>query len=277
LKPFWLANVDWRHEVTFPEGSFRWGRLEDDFIAEWPDVLVLRTSGAGVVEEIWTGDGIRPSWIEKLKRGAAAAFVRAVRGGLSWHAAAVACSGEGLLLLGDSGAGKSTVAYGLCEGHGAALLADDVAAVDAVGKDLVIEPTERVVWLALHSDSPGAGVAETPKAPRSTPAAVDPAPLVMCVFLGFDDSLGIRSRALAGVEGFERLLAATLRFIPSPEQWRRELDAIARIFEAAMLVEVIRGRSAPAAATAEYVMSLKQRKDSHRLRLRGTAAPSKDL
>jgi hypothetical protein len=263
-----LASVEWRHEVTFPEGSFRWGRLETDFVAEWPGVLALRARVDGSVEEVWTRHGIPTAWVDKLKGGAAAAFVRAVRGGLSWHAAAVTVGTDAFLILGDSGAGKSTVAYNLCHHHGATLLADDVAALNATPQGIVVEPTERVLWLA-----DGAG-AETPKAPRTASTATETAPLVMCVFLGFDEVSDIRSRPLTGVKAFERLLASALRFIPSPEQWCRELDAISRVCQQAVLVEVDRSRTTSAVATAEFVTKLKHRNEYDQGRLAKTSLGS---
>jgi hypothetical protein len=251
--------------VASGEGSFRSGRLCEDHVAEWGDALVVRTDASGAVRELWTDDDIPPSSIEKLKRGVASAFVRAVRGELSWHAAAVACEGGGVLLLGESGAGKSTAAYALCRDHGAALLADDVAAIDGAGPRVTIEPTEPVLWLCEPGGSARA------KQPQTARTAMSPCVLTTCAFLAFDDSAPLRARALGGSEGFQRLLAAMLRFIPSPERWRRELDVIARIAEQARCFEVVRGKETDAAATAECLLKLGHLDDHGSGRLAGTA------
>lgn len=259
MKPGWVADVDWRHEVTFPEGTFRWGRHREDFVAEWPDVLVVRADPQGCVRALWSNEDVPTARLEKLKRGAAAAFVRAIRGGLSWHASAIAVGRGAVLLVGDSGTGKSTLAAALCERHGGSLLSDDVAAVDTTTQAISVEPTEDVVWLADRDEG---------KRPRRVALATSPCPLRMCAFLAFDDStLAPRSRRLVGTERFERLLGAIYRFIPSPEQWRRELDAIGRIADLVPLVEVNRSKATPAPIVAEYVMRLKQQVES------GTLSP----
>jgi hypothetical protein len=264
LKPVWLAEVRWQHQIAFPESAFRWGRVGTDFVAEWGDILVLRCDDRGTLLELWADERVSSSWLGKLQRGAAAAFVRSVRGELSWHAAAVGWGAGAVMLVGESGAGKSTVAHDLCEHHGAALLADDVAAVIVGGREVSVEPSEPVVWLAPASGPPDRRVPS--KEPRATRAASARAPLAMCVFLEFEESTGIRSRRLGGTAGFQRLLDGVIRFVPSPEQWRRELDAIARIVEQSPLVELIRGRTTPAAATAEYVMMLRQHYEGERAR-----------
>lgn len=262
MKPLWLDDVDWQQSAALGDGSFRCGRLGADHVAEWTDVAVLRTHESGMMRELWTDEGIPPAFVEKLKRGAATAFVRAIRGELSWHAAAVSFDRRAVLLLGDSGAGKSTAAHSLCRDHRCTLLADDVAAICSVGPGIVIEPTESVVWLT--------GGSEPTKQPQQVVTATAPCSLMTAIFLSFEDSSALRSRPLGAAEAFQRLLDAMLRFIPSSEQWRREFDVIARMVEQAACFEVVRGKHSPADATAEYLMRLA---DANPRRLRGRGRP----
>lgn len=60
------------------------------------------------------------------------------------HASAVFLDGQGVLLMGDSGSGKSTVALNLIETYGAALIGDDRIALSVEGTALLAQPHENL-------------------------------------------------------------------------------------------------------------------------------------
>ena len=60
------------------------------------------------------------------------------------HASAVCLDGQGVLLLGESGSGKSTVALNLIEKYGAELIGDDRIALFAEGAVLLARPHENL-------------------------------------------------------------------------------------------------------------------------------------
>ena len=117
----------------------------------------------GVIVGSWPGIGSyrsdrEPSFVmdpggderraRKLRAGALRALDRRRAGvGLNFHGAAVAVGGDGVVLLGDSGAGKSTHAAALCARCEAALLADDIVFVDERDGRFVIVPSEEDHWL----------------------------------------------------------------------------------------------------------------------------------
>ena len=60
------------------------------------------------------------------------------------HASAVFLDGQGVLLLGESGSGKSTVALNLIEKYGAELIGDDRIALFVEGAALLARPHENL-------------------------------------------------------------------------------------------------------------------------------------
>jgi hypothetical protein len=69
-----------------------------------------------------------------------------LQGTLLLHGCAIDVGGEGVLVLGDSGAGKSTTAAAFVR-QGLALLSDDVAALEPAGDALVVHPGPQRLWL----------------------------------------------------------------------------------------------------------------------------------
>ncbi len=119
----------------------RWG--------EWDGLRV----GVRGLATVWCPEGPRASpsaadKIAKVASGVARAFVRAERGELSLHASAIAQNGVAVLLVGESGAGKSTTARELVR-FGARLLADDACLlrVESEGPTVAVVPSEGAVWL----------------------------------------------------------------------------------------------------------------------------------
>lgn len=92
------------------------------------------------------GDGVSPGLHMALK--ACISFIAMLDGGLALHASGVALEGAGLVFMGPSEAGKTTIAEQLERAAGAVVLADDVVLVSADGM--------------LHS-TPFSGVGKSPR------------------------------------------------------------------------------------------------------------------
>ncbi len=70
---------------------------------------------------------------------------------VSMHAAAVEISGKAVLLLGKSGAGKTSLALSLCRNHHARLIGNDVVKVGLVGNKLVAYSGSKYFFLREES------------------------------------------------------------------------------------------------------------------------------
>ena len=230
--------------------SFHWSLVDDQIVAVWEDILTLRATRDGRLQSIEPMVGAPHEVFEKTKRGSAAAFLRARRGQHSLHASAVACRGRALACIGDSGAGKSTVAERACRIEGVSLLADDVAAIEAVPGGWQVLPSEEVFWLGATGSSGKAPF----KAPR---AAGGPALLRWVVCLGFDDSLeALEVRYLRGAEAVATLLPSLIRFDSTPAVWERELDVLGGLFSQAHIVRRMRPRGVQPETVADAVLRL---------------------
>jgi hypothetical protein len=94
------------------------------------------------------------TWSEVVKyEDVAALFLRPVfarilwlRGIISLHASAVAINNRAIAFVGGAGAGKSTTAAAFAR-RGHAVLTDDVAALDAVGAQILVQPSVPALWL----------------------------------------------------------------------------------------------------------------------------------
>lgn len=83
--------------------------------------------------------GIDPTDIPTVLQGGALACLLLLRDVPALHAAAIDVGGAAILILGDSGAGKSTTAAALIR-HGCRLVADDTAALERRGTSVVVHP-----------------------------------------------------------------------------------------------------------------------------------------
>jgi len=109
--------------------------------------VLRRADETWTVRDPWIRDAVvrRADWLPGI---VAARLLEAVGNGVEdrylFHAAAVGRNGRGLILAGDSGFGKSTLALGLVE-RGFLLLSDEVAVVDA--RDGRLEPFPKTLEL----------------------------------------------------------------------------------------------------------------------------------
>jgi hypothetical protein len=218
--------------------AFRWGRIGDDYFAEWPGVLRLRAAIDGEIREFFAWPNAPPDRVEKVRRGAATAFVRALMGKSSLHASAVALGDSALVCIGPSGAGKSTLAATLCKTHGAELLADDVTGLEFVTTVWHAIPSEATIWVAGEGHDPNG----LKRAVRFAAAESSKA-IVWAVQLSFDDSLGsVEVRPLHGARPAAAFLSALMRFNPRPALMKQELDFAAGMAAQSKVFEVARPR-----------------------------------
>lgn len=91
------------------------------------------------------------------------------------HATCVACSGRGVLIMGEPGTGKSSLALRLID-RGAMLVADDYALLRREGDALVATPPERIAGLM---EIRGLGISRLPYRKR--------AEIALAVRLGTED------------------------------------------------------------------------------------------
>jgi hypothetical protein len=225
--------------VDRPDLGFRLGRLGADYLADWRGVLSLLADANGGVKAITPAPGASPDAIEKVRRGAALAFLRAIAGKHSLHASAAARDGSALVCVGPSGAGKSTMVASLCVTGEMELLADDVVAIDRLDGSWCVEPSESRVWITD-------GVKRDPKAAVRVRTACSPARLRWVVLLRFDDGLtGPELRSVQGARVGAALLEATVRFELVPKSLRAELDLVGSIASRTLAFELVRPRHAP--------------------------------
>jgi hypothetical protein len=247
------ATTLWIHETRDRDRvTYRLGRQGQQLVAEWPAMgrIMCRTDGSGA--RLIPSEPATPMSLAMLQ-STATVFVGELCGGLALHASAVSLNGRGVLVLGESGSGKSTAAATLCTRHGGELLADDATLLVERGETLLIEPSEREHHLTEESlaalgrpglpPSYGLDKAAIP----ADVAATAPVPLALVAALKFDDVCAEADlRTLRGVEAAARLLASLFRFnFPDGPARRNELDRVMSIHEQTPFIELRRPRSKP--------------------------------
>lgn len=128
-------------------GGVLWQAAPGRFLLDLPKVArYLVEGGESITIEHFPG--ALPYAVNRFARMAPLAALLYLRGGLAFHAAAVANERGAVLLAGDSGSGKSTLLMEFLQ-RGWTLLADDLAAVDRDGRGgLYVSPTfaEVALW-----------------------------------------------------------------------------------------------------------------------------------
>ena len=221
--------------------AVRVGRDGDFTVIEWPGFLRMRasTTHETVIEPLAE---IAPAVLKKMQEGLGRALPHYLRGAVVFHAAAVAFEGRGILILGDSGAGKSTTAALLCA-RGATFIADDTAMGTIAEGRLWLRPLETAHWLdAASCRALGDGAADFPEK-LSRPARPSAAPVRACaaVVLEVSESPGVVVTPLRGLEAAQCLLNAALRLPLDDERSKRDLDTLARVAQSLRTFRVLRG------------------------------------
>ena len=191
----WLSETSVDDRV-----AFRVGREGSRFVAEWPGLATLSANRDGSDARFAGDPGADPSHVAKLRASAVPALLRHLEGKLTLHASGVAVRGEAVAFIGDSGQGKSTIAFQLANEEGPfALLADDCLQIDGT----VALASDADVW--IHRD-------EWSKAPsRPKNVAASGGPLAMIFVLAFGSEL--RATRLHGSAVGAALERAMIRFV----------------------------------------------------------------
>jgi hypothetical protein len=250
-RPLSEPPIVWLHEVRH-DGivTYRMGQQGSSLIAEWPHLARLTCKEHGLHPRLIPSAEAAPGSLAKLQ-GVVKALIGDLRGALAVHASAVALGSCAVILLGDSGAGKSTAAAQLCLHHGASLLADDATLVEKERGTVWVAPSEDRHYLAQDSGDalqvrlPSARLGDRNKAAlRPMRVATKRHPLVLVVSLRFDDTLETAmTRRLSGAEAALRILRAMFRF--DIRDRRGELDRVTCLYDQATFVEVARPHSQP--------------------------------
>lgn len=250
-----MSGIRWREEIRNGSGvGYRTGETDDgDFIAEWPGLGTFR--GNARTTHFERAEGADPAYAAKLEHGVARAFTRHLEGKIALHGGAAGRDGNAIVLLGDSGSGKSTATAVLCARRGFSVLADDVVAIDAAASGYVVTPTEAHHWLR-----DGAwellGLAGGPESEVviGSGAPCEPAALGALVYLTRDD--GATSVTLARMTGHEALTAivrSTFRLWQGGQ--RRDLDHAAALCSSLPIWRLRRPINAPIDEVAEVLES----------------------
>lgn len=259
----WLATREEAGDVRF-----RLGRRGDELVAEWPHRARLTVRRDGTAAELVFADEVQAADRRKLERGGAALLVRQLEGKLSLHGSAVAFGDRALVMLGDSGHGKSTLAAALCAAGGE-LLSDDAVAIDLAETETVVHATECDHWLdAAACDALGLmNRARNDKAPipalavRRGPVSV--AGLIALIWRDDQDSVVLSPARDANA--LARVLPNIVRLVvDEPALQRAELDGLHRVLESVPVFVLARPRRfdlLPAAVDLLVRLCLNERED----------------
>lgn len=241
-----LGQVVW--QMPSEDAEFRWGYEGDDLIAEWDGVLRLRATRSGALKALEPWPGTAEEIVRKTQRGAAAAFLRARRRQHSLHASAVSWRDHAIVCIGESGAGKSTVAERLCQLEAVRLLSDDIAAIEQLPGGWHLLPSEDVLWLA------GGGSRKTP----TRPACVEQSPVrILCVAqLAFEDGDGaLQVSELRGGDAGSCLLRSLVRFELTPALRAVELEIVGSVLSQARMLRIVRSPNVSPEAVAGALLA----------------------
>jgi hypothetical protein len=231
-----VSAVDTRWLAEHREGErslFRIGARGDVLVAEWPGVGTLEARRDGSDASLTFAEDCPSIAREKISRGSARLLLHHVRGGLAMHGACVGEADRAVVLLGRSGAGKSSLAAAACRA-GLALLADDAVLLglpEGATDSVRVEATERAHLLddaarrALAMDR--GHDAFGGKSAVDARATLERAAVVALVDLRFDDGAP-RLELLEGTAALQALVPQVARFVlDDPCVQMRELEQLA--------------------------------------------------
>lgn len=228
-------------------------RCEAGYLLRWPgqlDVLIPDGGREILVHEA----GELEDSAARLLLCHALSFVMHEHGKESIHASAVEIDGAAVIISGDSGMGKSTLATALAL-SGGRLLADDVAVIGRdVAGDPVLEPSSTRTWL-LHDvarqfslNGHGNGSKRLNKrivGGDGMRIASTAAPVRRILILAYEPGESISRAVLTGNKAMVAILGSLFnRIVRSPERLRTQF-ALATELAAGAIVEVLRWEPSP--------------------------------
>ncbi len=194
------AGVEW---IASEEGGVRIGRCTEGTVVEWSGIGRLVVPGARGVASFLPEDGVVNRALQKFRATQLLACRRYLEGRVSLHAAAVAWPHGAVVLVGESGAGKSTTAMELVERTGAGFVADDVVPLEITDGAIVAESVDDSFWLSSDARAffgvADSTAAKVPVVPRRR--AERHAPVRLLVQVVFDETA--LEPTLTAVEGQE--------------------------------------------------------------------------
>lgn len=223
-------NGRFRMRLSEAGGQWRFGSPWGAFLVE-RNASVVRVFGMGV--EAPNDTILR----DLLTRRVLPRLVK-LKGGATYHAASLARADKGVLIMGASGAGKSTMSVGLSATHGWDLLGDDVAFVWNEGVETIAPAAaDAAIW---QQSCTGLGLADSDTTPlfgyegkrvyrpTGTPR-LDPAPVAGIFFLDRTDCAAPRLERCARGEALERAKWQIVNFNPNGAATEERVQSVLRL------------------------------------------------
>lgn len=247
-----LEGITWEVSETVGQTTFRLGFRGEHVIAEWGACAWLLATRDGRKLSFETDGTVDSFTQKKLEAGSCAALLRRLAKKLTVHGASAEHAGRAVLVLGESGQGKSTAIASLCARHGHRLVADDLTWVDIdpSTREATVVPSESAHFLTQSScEALGLTVLEghdfwdeETKCGVGAESASAPSKLVAVVTLAFAEGEP-RLVPLDKLEALTQLLPQVARFGVEDRQSRRdELDSLAGLLEKTRAVRLERPR-----------------------------------
>ena len=209
----------------------------------------------------------QPPELRLYTLGSAWAALGYMRGAAMWHASAIARGGHGVLLCGESGQGKSTLAAALVA-RGANLVSDDLARVEPGGAGRVYPSATRIkLWsqaiaqLGWDSRKVQRDWYREDKFQCEAPRALGKCPPVkLAAIVSLEEGATVRLTRLEGTEALETVLRQTMfrpEMIDALGAWGEQGAMAARIVSQCPVYRLARPRDlARLGAACEAVEAL---------------------
>jgi hypothetical protein len=243
----WLAHYEEDGAVLF-----RIGRDETDLVAEWLGLARLVARRDGSSHRIERDPNADPRELAKIERGSIQLLLRQLAGKMALHGAAISAGGKGVVFLGRTRQGKSTLAAALCTQNGVSLLSDDAVAVDAAQKRFVLVGLEEMHWLDAAarraifesgSFTERTDESDRDKRPIAAPSSTAHSELVAIVDLVFVEAPP-RLVRVGALDAMSALVPQAVRFLlDDPAVNRRELEALGHMVDHVPMFRLERPRS----------------------------------
>lgn len=252
------------HRQSFAEGSFAIARGDDGFYrVDHP--YYGRYSVAGDGSQILCAPAALADWIwQRFLVGQALPLASLLSGHETLHASAVVVDGAARVVMGASGAGKTSVALHMAA-RGARLLADDVVALRMNGASVLAHPGPALVSLdtaqvralpaPLRKSARAVGTFEGETRLVLDAVAHEPVPVAALYVLTRSDGAGRVVLEPAGARARTIVLGGTFNaYLRDPDRLARQLEIAARLAEEVSIQVVTIPSGANAATVAETIL-----------------------